>query len=326
MNAQVLNAGDTTFYEFDNRIGFWGRKNFSREVSYPGRSGEKIFVSHNSLGNRDEEVIKDDKQKTVVFLGGSHTWGYGVNQDARFTDRIRQQLESNVYNFGHCSLGLDQIALSLISKCCDLQPDVVVIEQYPWALHRVMAHQVNGFVRPKFYINQDGQLIRTPIPKIARYGAYRAVYKAYVTYRKEFFEYLEGINVEVNYDSRIDPIYLKWNSGFYEPMYELKEALINVISDYCRETDIELLFVIGTVREKLLFESTSRLVDYDLPRKKLVGILQKLGIKYIDSTEEMVKRQREGANLIFDDGHINASGHLAFSDMIFAELEKLGVG
>ncbi len=325
MNAQVLNAGDTTFYEFDNKIGFWGRKNFSREISYPGCSGEKIFVSHNSLGNRDEEVIKDSKQKTVVFLGGSHTWGYGVNQETRYTDIIRQKLESNIYNFGHCSLGLDQIALSLISKCHDLQPDVVVIEQYPWALHRVMAHQVNGFVRPKFHIDQDGQLQRTAIPKIARYRAYRAVYKAYVSYRKQYFEYLEGINVEENYDARIDPLYLKWKTGFYEPMYELTEAIIKVISDYCRETDVELLFVIGTVREKLLFESTSRLVDYDLPRKKLVRILQKLGINYLDSTEEMVKRQREGANLIFEDGHINALGHLAFSDIIFAELEQLGM-
>ena len=325
MNAQVLNAGDTTFYEFDEKIGFWGKKNFSREISYPGRSSEKIFVSHNSLGNRDEEVIKDFKQKTIVFLGGSHTWGYGVNQDARYTDRIRKQLDSNIYNFGHCSLGLDQIALSLISKCSNLQPDVVVIEQYPWALHRVMAHQVNGFVRPKFFLDQGGQLQRTSIPKVARYGAYRAVYKAYVTYRKKYFEYLEGINVEENYDAKIDPIYLKWKSSYYEPMYDLTEAIIKVISDYCKETNIELLFVIGTVREKLLFESTSRLVDYDLPRKKLIRMLQKFGINYLDSAEEMIRRQREGANLIFDDGHINVLGHLVFSDILFAELDKLGV-
>ena len=66
-------------------------------------------------------------------------------------------------------------------------------------------------------------------------------------------------------------------------------------------------------------------MDYDLPRKKLIRMLQKFGINYLDSAEEMIRRQREGANLIFDDGHINVLGHLVFSDILFAELDKLGV-
>lgn len=325
MTAKVLRAGDTTFYEFDQEIGFWGRKNFSNTICYPERPSEKIHVSHNSLGNRDDEFIRDDTRQTVAFFGGSHTWGYGVTQGHRFSDIIKHKFRANVQNFGHCSLGLDQIALVLFTKFQNLNPNVVVIEQYPWALHRVMAHQVNGFIRPKFYIDQFGKLQKTAIPKPAKFGAYRAIYKSYVTYRKQYLEYLEGISVEQNYDAKVDPIYLKWKAGFYKPMYDLAEAIIQVISGYCRENGIELLFVLGTVREKLLFESGTRLVDYDLPRKNLVKILQKYGVNFLDTADEMLKIQRQGNRLIFEDGHINEAGHLAFSEMISGKLKQLGV-
>ena len=146
-----MNAGNTTFYQFDRDTGFWGIPDISHEIVYDVAPDTPVRATHNSDGNRDTEFAFRPGEKNVIFLGGSHTWGLAVEQGARYTDLLGQEANCNALNMAHPSLGLDQNALALFRKTPKFKPDIVVIEQYPWALHRVLSTSVNGFCAPFFH-------------------------------------------------------------------------------------------------------------------------------------------------------------------------------
>lgn len=323
--VKSIRDGDKTFYRHDWDVGFWGKSNFQKEVSFPV-CPEKIFsISHNALGNRDIDITRNHDQPNIVCIGGSHTWGYGVDQSSRYTEILRKNLFANVYNFGHCSLGLDQIAIALNEKCRDVKPDVIVIEQYPWAIHRIMAQQVNGFVRPNFYLDEHDGLELKSVPKYSHTKIYRSLFKNYALFKKKYVEFLEGINVEVGYKAEVDPIYLKWKAGFYSYMYELAEAIVQLISSFCKDNQIALIFVLGTVREKAFQKNTVRLIDYDLPRHKLSTILTRNNISFIDTCDNSLLLFEQNKRVMFDDGHMNEFGHLQFAKQIQKWLLEQGL-
>jgi hypothetical protein len=37
---KVITNGDTTFYQFDNKLGFWGVPNLEREVCFHNETGD----------------------------------------------------------------------------------------------------------------------------------------------------------------------------------------------------------------------------------------------------------------------------------------------
>ena len=314
--VKSIRDGDNTFYQFDRYVGFWGKNNFQKDISFPVRPEKRFTISHNSLGNRDSEFSQKENQPNMICMGGSHTWGYGVDQSSRYTEILRKNLHANIYNFGHCSLGLDQIAIALNVRCRDLKPDILVVEQYPWAIHRIMAQQVNGFVRPNFYLNEDNRLKLKPVPKFANTHIYRSLFKNYAVFKKRYIEYLEGINVEVGYKAEIDPIYLKWKTKFYSQMYNLAEAIIQLIYSFCKDNKIALVFVLGTVKEKVFQKDKVMLVDYDLPRHKLVKILMENNIPFIDTCDNTLLLSRNKKKIMFDDGHMNELGHSEFAKQI----------
>ena len=64
----------------------------------------------------------------------------------------------NVINMGHCSLGLDQITIAIMEKTKKYNPKIIIVEQYTWALHRVITRAVSGYIRPNFYFDVEGNL------------------------------------------------------------------------------------------------------------------------------------------------------------------------
>ena len=95
-NNKVVTNGDTTFYQFDAQMGFWGAPKMEREVSFVQRSEMPVRVKHNSDGNRDEEIVMKPNEKSIVCFGGSHTWGAAVDQEDRYTNRLARMLNRTV--------------------------------------------------------------------------------------------------------------------------------------------------------------------------------------------------------------------------------------
>lgn len=319
-----MTDGDTTFYRFDAQIGFWGRPNIEREVCYDVRPDEPFLVRHNADGNRDADVSLVPNEKTIVCLGGSHTWGAGVQQELLYTERLADRTGRRVVNLGHCSLGLDQICLAVLRKSAKYHPEVIIVEQYPWAVHRVLNNYVNGFVRPHFYLNTQQELKLQKIPPSAKYPSFRRAIGSYYSFRKEFREFHSGIDLKQGYDAFTDPIFLYWKTRQYDYMYELIDKILCVMRDYCRQNGIKLLFGLGAIRQQFGPKSKSVLVDYDLPRKRLIELLEKRRIAFVDMTAPMLAAHSEQDPVIFADGHINSKGHDIFSIVLYEDLLSRG--
>ena len=194
---------------------------------------------------------------------------------------------------GHCSLGLDQILVAIKKKSKLFNPNIIVIEQYPWAMHRILNNYVNGFCRPFFNINHKNQLKFNQVPKLAYLKFFRNLIGGYYDFKKEFLEYKAGLKIKNNYNPKSDPIFLLWKTRYYDYMYKLAEAIIKEINAYSLKNDIKLLFLLGTVNQQLKYKACTSLIDYDLPRRRLIKILTDNNIQFIDTLETMLKQNKK---------------------------------
>ncbi len=320
---KVITNGDTTFYQFDDKMGFWGVPNLEREVCFQQRPELPVRVKHNSDGNRDNDIIISSGEKTIACFGGSHTWGGGVEQELRYPNFLSQATGEKTVNMGHCSLGLDQVCLSVLQKSPKYNPKVIIIEQYPWAVHRVLNNYVNGYVRPHFYLDASGELKLNKISSLTGIKFFRKIIGTYYSFRKEFNEYKSGIDLKNNYDPQTDPIFLLWKTRHYDYMYNLLDKILAVIKDHCRRNNIKLLFGLGAIHQQFGPKSKSPMVDYELPRERFITLLEKNKVAYVDMTETMLREHSPESPVIFNDGHINAKGHKIFADVLHQELLKL---
>ncbi len=325
-NKQVrrMKDGDTSFYQFDNEIGFWGIPNLELKISYDVNPQKPIITSHNSDGNRDIEFNPDKNKKTIVCLGGSHSWGLGVDASERYSDILRGRLDCNILNMAHPSLGLDQIANVLYTKAQKFSPNIVVIEQYPWAIHRIVTTYVNRYFRPGFKIDNNNKLSINKVPNMAKFKIFRLIMGIYYKFEKQFSEYLSGIELDKNYDPLIDPLFLVWKSHHYNYMYKLAEKIVAQMVEYCSQNNIKMLFVLGAVNQQYQLNSKSNLVDYDLPRKRLINVLNKNNVDYLDMLPFMLAENSVKDPVAFSDGHINEKGHSIFAKKIQEYFHKKG--
>jgi len=179
----------TNFYRYDQELGFWGAPDVERDLASHVRPDVPIRCRHNSQGNRDEDVVIENIRNPIVCIGGSHTWGAGVEYGQRYSEILKKLTGRTVLNLGHCSLGLDQICLAIIKKAAYYNPYGIVVEQHPWAIHRVLSHYVNGYMRPYFFLDVKGSLKLKKISVLARFKLCRRIIGAYHDYQKEFSEF-----------------------------------------------------------------------------------------------------------------------------------------
>jgi len=305
-----------SLYQFDKDIGFWGAPNLSQDY-VSDLNSTPIQLSNNKYGIRDSVEYNDKLTNNIVIIGGSHSWGAGVEAEQRYSDILAERLSRQVINMAQCSLGIDQICVAIMKKTQQLNPKIIVIEQYPWSVLRIGNNYVNGYIKPSFSLDSNDNLELTKVPFLAKYKAIRQAIGEYRSYKKQLSEYQSGIDLSV-YDPMLDPIFLSWKSAHYSYMYKLLEKIIIVIKDYCQSNDIKLLFALGTLHQQFKEggQKKSLLIDYDLPRNKLQTILNKLNIDCIDTKDVMLSSHTQDDPVAFYDGHINAKGHRIFADLI----------
>ena len=112
-------------YQYDPTLG-WFPIPGARERFVASR----VFtVVNNSQGFRAAEYMPNNKPG-IVFLGDSFVWGYDVEAQERFTDRLQSRHpEWNVYNLGISGYGTDQEYL-LLQRYFDLYKPRLVFLLY----------------------------------------------------------------------------------------------------------------------------------------------------------------------------------------------------
>ena len=309
-----------SFYQFDSIVGFWGVPKISRFVRYTLASDSVFEVRHNSFGNRDHEPDPNASESRVLILGGSNTWGAGLEQESRYSDILETRFGFETVNCGHCSLGLDQVSLYLLTKGSEFRPKTVIIEQHPWALHHVINNYVSGYVKPIFYV-EENKIQLQKLPRWAKYEKYRKLVGSYLQFRKEFGEYQAGVTVAKNYDHNSDiifedPIFLKWKQDYYSSMYEVTSYLIKVIRDECNRLGADLVFLFPPTKPELKSQLRSSLVDYSLPRSRLIDFCKEARVAYVDMLNPLREAQNNGEQVIFDDSHLTHVGNSLIAEAL----------
>ncbi len=312
-------------YRFDPLLGYWGIPNLRQKIRPEENPSIEIEVCHNAQGMREALLSLPISSKTILCVGGSHTWGAGITNEERYSDLLARRSGRQVVNMGHCSLGIDQIAVAILKRSKELNPGIIVIEQYPLAVVRLLRNYLSGgYIKPHFFLDEQGDLKLEKVPSLARFSVFRKLIGSYYSYRKEFQEFQKGIDVQEGYDRLADPMFLYWKISQYDYLYVLLEKIILVIRDHCRQNNIRLLFGLGAIWQQFAGRSQSRLVDYDLPRKRFKNILDKSGVAYVDMADALLREHSKGSPVIFDDGHINAKGHDILAAMFQKDLTNRG--
>ena len=297
----------------------------NQDKSKVNDSDIELEIVHNEQGLREAPWKPLASKEAILCMGGSHTWGGGVTQEQRYTDLLGRRTGCQVVNMGHCSLGTDQIALTILQRTKKYNPQIIVVEQYPWAVVRLLRNCLRGgLIKPYFFLDNNGELKLKKVPWMARFVLCRKLIGWFYAYKKELSEFRGGINLEEDYDPLADPMFLYWKINHYDYLYALLEKIILVIRNYCLQNKIRLLFSLGAIHQQFKGPSRSQLVDYNLPRNRLKKILKKTGVPYVDMTDVMLKEHTESDPVIFNDGHINAKGHDVFATALQKDLENRG--
>ena len=114
------------------RYGHVLKKNFHQTYTYH-RPYYRVEVDTNALAMRDAmPEPKAPNQKTVLFLGDSFAFGYGVNVEDRFDEVLEELLVGETHPFRFINAGVDgwgtqQQVLYAQDHFEALQPDIIVL-------------------------------------------------------------------------------------------------------------------------------------------------------------------------------------------------------
>ena len=151
-------------YKYDETLGWFPIPNSSKVYNLT----TSITLNHNSRGFRDIEHVTDEKPG-ILFLGDSFTWGYDVEAEERFSDKLRDSLADwNIYNLGISGYGTDQQLLLLKEQYDYYNPKIVfIVFCYDNdRLDNSMNIRYSNYYKPYYTIkNKELSIQGTPVPK-----------------------------------------------------------------------------------------------------------------------------------------------------------------
>jgi len=319
----LLATSTPRLYRFDREYGFWGVPNFSQEIFYP-EYDKSVLVHHDDLGNRNTEIPKSvstRKDKAILFLGGSHTWGAGVENFETFAAIVQERSGVSCLNYGHCSFGFDQMILVLLKQLSTLSVDTVILELHPWVIHRILRKSAIGFPKPYFSFHGD-ELKLQQVPPVSTIPLVRRFMSDFAEFEKSLLEFRSGINLkEISVKKNSDPLFKIWNQTYYSELYRIISRLLVIARDVCKQNRTKLLIVLGPTKQEL----THKLLDYELinpsiPRRRLRALMDAADIQYLDLEPNFEILRQDENNGLFSDGHINNRGHKIFGEEILGRL------
>ena len=269
-------------YLYDARLGWKNIPNW-KWTSW----GEKLTINSHGLRDQEHTYQKPPGARRILVLGDSYAWGYGVADDALFTEVLEQRLSGQqvdweVINTGVSGWGTDQELLFLEQEGFKYQPDIVVLTFFigndP---ANNSASRQYGLNKPLF-VDTDLKLVNVPVPKP---------------------------------DKQSSVINSSADAG------ELTLAIIQRMADVCAEHDCDL-FVLKF--GEFLFEDTGPFED--LRKRMATRVPQLPRTTYVDVDQVYLDREIAPMEILVgnNDGHWNPYGHWLTADVLLNTLVESG--
>jgi lysophospholipase L1-like esterase len=320
-------APDIFFIRYDGRLGWANKEGASgRYKPAPGIPATTVRINGQGLRGGPVPVDKKPGIRRILMLGDSNTFGYGVEEEERFSDLLEGRLPRNheVLNLGVFGYGTDQEALLFEQEGLGYQPDIVVLGFSAGDLSINMNSINAGYPKPFFRKEGDGlTLHNTPVPRSSPYmrsrsrvspvksrlyrhsHLYRLILTRFALFNKYMFNSVPEMSGEEGMDTTV--------------------AIIKRLDALCRKNGCRLAVLLISHETWVAAESRrgARVGYYPA----LSQILPRLGIPVIDPSGVFAHRYGQGEKLFLpnDPVHLNARGNGLAAEALHNGLIRLGL-
>ncbi len=313
-------------YKFNNRcIEYDDKLGWDIKPNCEAMLNEEEFhtiIKTNNFGMRESENFELENEKyRIAFVGDSFVWGYGVNEEERFTNIVQKRLgeEYEVMNFGVPGFSTDQYLLKIKEDVLKFNPDMIIVSFVLNDLTYIDEKVAYGKNKPLLVFNGDDLKIENyPIPKSS--------WKPKIIIKIN--ELLTGINKKLFLKEEFPEIF-KLNGKDYDEEIKLNNNVYKEIKSIADKNDIDMAIIY--IPQKTVFISEEELKGFGLsfgevylnrPAEIVQNLSNELDVAYID-LQPYLGVNGGSKNYFIKDTHFNQVGHINSAMVISNELLQI---
>jgi lysophospholipase L1-like esterase len=316
------------FYANHLRLGFTMNPEFRGRFRHP-EFDTRVRIS--SLGIRDREYgPKPPGVRRVLVLGDSYTFGWGVEENQRFGNRLEERLQtSDPGRWEVISAGINAYATREELAWLDeygwrLEPDLVVLEF-------CMGNDFDGNVGPGFHV-ENGFLVgnhATRPQAVASTSMFERA-KSWVRDHSELFVFLRELRND--WRSGLTPRekrrqQLLRANALVDEGFEPTARIVGALSDDAARHHVPWAMMVVPMRHQVYGSSEVDRAVLDYPNTRLAALGARLGVPTLDllpAFRERVAQRR--TRLYFNrDPHWTREGHQAAAEILLGFLRERGL-
>lgn len=323
----VTRAPDIFFITYDEELGWINKKGASGPyVPSPDIPATAVRINDAGLRGGPVSVQKPPGTRRVLILGDSNSFGYGVEEEQRFSNLLAKVLPDSyeVLNSGVFGYGTDQEALLYERDGLAFDPDIVVLGFSAGDVSDNMSSINGGYSKPFFRLEENRLVLKnTPVPRSSTYrrsSSQGSSIKNFLYQHSHLYRLL-FTRLTASHLYTPDSV-LEMNE---EEGMETTMAIINSLNQLCRMNGSRLVVLLIPHGRWIKGAQTmpgGSAGYYGVVRSILTG----LGITVIDTTEGLIERNRD--NPVFfekDPVHLNSAGNRVVAEILYSGLERLGL-
>lgn len=302
------------FWRYDAQLG-WAHEPGQEGIFETPQFRTVVRINEKGLRDREHSYKRQNDSKRILVLGDSFAWGYGVEEQQRFSQLLEPSLGVEVINAGVSGYSTDQELLWYRNEGIKYDADLVILVLAGNDVGDNERNLVSTiYYKPKFMI-ENGQLVSTnhPVPKTSSGGLFiyslsqRSALAYFLVQR--YFDLL-GVYGRIKTDSEQATSAASLASTEKEP-FGLTIALID-----------QIRHIAETRKARFVIVTTDRWWDYPSGEsyQEFVDTLETDGFLVLDV--ESQPGFDPATMLIPDDGHWNPSGHEFVAENIQAFIES----
>ncbi len=338
------------YYQRDDELGWVPRKNIRGVLNKKGSFSTTFQTNSRGLRDKEYKLNKPDGVKRIVVLGDSFTWGFGVNDDIIYTERLESILpNTEVINLGVTAYNLRKEINYLRYEGIKYHPDIVIVG---FCLNDIWGAKKKKKERLDSNANVGIEMISKQSKTKNGFFTLRMYFKKYIIQKSALCTFIRdrtntnkslvktlaymGIKQSLTgfteLDSNLIPALREYPNSLVESWEATKSELLQLkrlTADLGIRLIIAVVPSVQSIQDKTFKHTIAFSVfetkdfDLDKPYRLLKEFAADENIEAVIPISDFRQMHKEGRMLYLKrDMHFNAAGHELFASAIADYLNK----